>query len=86
MRSVMGNEVSTGEGEREDGGSRRTDEEEDGCEVSGGLWVMSQDVEDGEEVCVFTCLASSSSQTERCMAGAEVRRGPAERKKGNFTG
>ena len=56
------------------------EEEEDGwtsreeSEVSGGLWRLSHDLEDGDEVCVFTCAASSASQIQLCLSGAEVSR------------
>ena len=73
MLSGMGNEVSAEEGGKEEGG------EEEGewasmeeTEASGGLWSLSHDVEDGEEVCVFACAATSAVQTQLCLAGAEV--------------
>ena len=77
MRSMMGNEVSAGEGEREDSGS--SGEESEQKEASGGLWVLSQELEDGEDVSVFTCTASSQSQAGLCRAGAEVSRGDRDR-------
>ena len=69
----MGNEVSAGEGRREE-----KEEEEDGwtsreeAEMSGGLWSLSHEVEDGQRLCVFTCAAASSSQAQLCQSGAEV--------------
>lgn len=69
----MGNEVSAGEGEPEDGAS--SGEESEQKEASGGLWALSQELEDGEDVSVFTCTASSQSQADLCRAGAEVGRG-----------
>ena len=69
----MGNEVSAGEAEQEE-----TEEEEEGwtsredTEASGGLWSLSHELDDGREVCVFTCSATSASQRQLCQAGANV--------------
>lgn len=49
------------------------DEEEEETEASGGLWTFSHAEEDGVEVCVFTCAATSAAQAQLCKAGAEVR-------------
>ena len=70
----MGNEVSSAEdgqeaGERESDGWTSREE----AEVSGGLWRLSHELEDDQEVCLFTCTASSVSQTQLCQSGAEVR-------------
>lgn len=68
----MGNEVSAGEErpeekEEEDGWTSREE-----AEVSGGLWSLSHELEDGQELCVFTCTATSASQAQLCQSGAEV--------------
>ena len=70
----MGNEVSAGEGEPEE------KEEEDGwtsredSEVSGGLWALSHELADGQELCLFTCSAASPAHAQLCRSGAEVSR------------
>lgn len=74
MLSAMGNEVSAGEGgdpEENGEGEDWTSKEE--TEASGGLWSLSHHLDDGKEVCVFTCSATSISQTQLCQSGAEVR-------------
>lgn len=76
-RGGMGNEVSAGEGEargeedgKEDDGGWANREE---SEASGGLWSVSYQLDDDQEVCVFSCLASSASQIQLCQSGVEVR-------------
>lgn len=67
----MGNEVSAGEGEaeeRDEGGWTSKEE----SEASGGLWSVSYQLDDDQEVCVFSCLASSASQTQLCQSGVEA--------------
>ena len=74
MLEAMGNEVSATEGESEEKEEEDewTSREED--EVSGGLWSLSHEVEDGQQVCVLTCAATGSSQAQLCQSGAEVSR------------
>ncbi|CAI8053639.1 Protein-associating with the carboxyl-terminal domain of ezrin, partial [Geodia barretti] len=71
MLEAMGNEVSATEGESEEKEEEDewTSREED--EVSGGLWSLSHEVEDGQQVCVLTCAATGSSQAQLCQSGAE---------------
>ena len=71
----MGNEVSAEEGGKEEDGKGEEEGEwasMEETEASGGLWSLSHDVEDGEEVCVFACAATSAAQSQLCLAGAEV--------------
>lgn len=72
MRSGMGNEVSAGEGDPQESGEEGDWTSRKDSEASGGLWLLSHLLEDGEEVCVFTCSATSASQMQLCRSGAEV--------------
>ena len=72
MRSSagMGNEVSAGEAEENEEEGGWTSREE--TQASGGLWLLSHQLDDGKEVCVFTCTATSAAQAQLCQSGAEV--------------
>lgn len=70
----MGNEVSAGEaGDPEESGEGEEWTSREETEASGGLWCLSNHLDDGKEVCVFTCSAASNSQAQLCQSGAEVR-------------
>lgn len=72
MQSGMGNTTSAGEGEVEDVGKKDEWTSREDTEASSGLWSVSHEIDDDQQICVFTCAATLPSQMQLCQAGVEV--------------